>query len=150
MGLPPTVLQGLAIGAPIAGGFVESRAARQSAEASAQASEFNARMAERQGALEAGRIRREGKRVLGDARRQIAASGVTLSGSPMQFLLDQAFEVERSAFEAQLAARQTATLDRARASAERGRGRRESASALLTGATKALGSGLSLRRSGAF
>lgn len=150
MQIPAQVLQGLAIGAPLAGGIVQSQAQGASAEAAARASEFNARLAIEQSGREANQIRRQGKRQLDASRREVAASGITLSGSPLHFLVQEAAEIERAALDTQLAGQRTATLDRASASNARKSGKRAGAAALLTGATGALSTGLALRRSGAF
>lgn len=141
---------GVAVAAPLVGGLVQSRAAGAAGEAAARASEFNARLERERGSRAAQQIRRAGSRAFDAGRLQIAASGVQAQGTPMQFLLDRALEAEQAAFEEHLAARRSAQLDTSRARAEREAGRRQGVSALLTGGTQALGTGLRLRREGAF
>lgn len=138
------ILRGVAIGAPAGAGFLQARGIQQSANAAAQAGQFNATLARQEGAAESSRIRRQGQRTLAESRRLVAQGGVELVGSPLQHIADQAAEIERQAMHAQLAAESTARLDEARARGARAAGKRQSATAILTGGTRALGTGLSL------
>lgn len=144
MGVPPQILQGIAIGAPIAGGIAQGRAAEAQAGAQAQAALYNAQIAQAEGDAEASRIRRAGRRELSRQRTILGASDVRAEGSPLEVLAQNAYEIERDAVNAQIAGRNTANLDRAQAASAKRAGRISSASALLGGAIQGVGTGLSL------
>lgn len=133
MGIPPGILSGVAIGAPIAGGLAQGQAARQQADAQAAALRYNAQLARAEGNLEAGRIRRAGRRELGRQRTLLAAGGVLAEGSPLDLLAANAAEVERDAVLAMTAARNTARLDEAQARSAKRAGRSSAGTALLSG-----------------
>lgn len=144
----PFLLQGAAIGAPIAGGIAEAGAIRSQASSQAQAANYNAQLAQNQGASEAERIRRAGRRELGRQRTLIGAGGVRLEGSPLELLAQNAYEIERDAMNAKLAAGDTAALDRAQAQNAKQAGRIGAGTALLTGALRGGGTGLELYQAG--
>jgi len=148
MGVPTPILQGIAIGAPIAGGIAGARGARAQGDAAAQAAEFNARLGLSEAGREANRIRREGRRTIGRARTQLAQGGVQAVGSPLEFLAAQAAEIERQAIDTLTAGKNTAALDRSRGANAQAAGRRQAGTSLLLGATRAAGVGAGfLRRS---
>lgn len=133
MGIPPGILQGVAIGAPVAGGLAQASAIRQQADAQAQASRYNAQLARAEGGAEADRIRRAGRRELGRQRTQLGASGVRVEGSPLDLLVANAAEIERDAVSAMIAARNTAALDEAQAKSAKRAGRTSAGASLLSG-----------------
>lgn len=151
MGIPPGVfgnaLQGVAIGAPIAGGIQEAGALRQQADAQAAAARYNAQLARMEGDAEASRIRRAGRRELGRQRAILGASGVRAEGSPIDVLADNAFEIAREAAHAQIAGRNTARLDEAQARQAKRAGRIGAGTALLGGAIKAGSTAMQLSQS---
>jgi len=136
MGIPPGILSGVAIGAPIAGGLQQAGALRQQAGASAAASRFNAQLAQMEGGAEASRIRRAGRRELGRQRTLMGASGVRLEGSPLDLLVDNAAEIEREAVQAEIAGRNTARLELANARSTKRAGKTAAGTALLGGAVQ--------------
>lgn len=150
MGIPPQVLSGIAIGAPIAGGLQQASGIRQQAGAEAAAAQYNAQLARMEAEAEASRIRRAGRRELAKQRLRVSASGVQLEGSPLALLADNAFEIEREAVHAQIAGRNTARLDEAQARNAKRAGRTGAATALLSGGLQAAGTAARLRGPGGF
>lgn len=136
--------QGFAIGAPIAGGLQQADAARAQGDAATATARYNAELARMEGAAESSRIRRAGRRELGRQRTILGASGVRAEGSPLDVLASNAFEIEREAVHAQIAARNTARLELARAGAAKREGRVSARTALLGGAAQGIGTGLQL------
>lgn len=135
MGVPTEqLLQGLAITAPVAGGYVEGQGLRQQAQAGAAAARYNADLAKLQGRENAASIRRQGQQELGRERVILANSGLRMEGTPLSFLARQAGEIEREAANAEIAARQTARLENARAKSLESAGRTQAGTSLLTGA----------------
>jgi len=91
----------LVAGLQLAAGVVSGLGAVQQLNAQAAASEYNARVADRnartvlqQTESEAESQRREGRRKLSAIRAQYGASGLTMEGSPLDVLEDSAMEVE--------------------------------------------------------
>jgi len=132
-------LEGVAIGAPLAGGFIEAGSARAQADAQASAFEHNALLARLEGSAESSRIRSAGKRQLGRARTQFAQGDVAFGGSALEFFAQQAAEIEREAVNASLAGQNTAALDLSRAAGARRAGKRSAASSLLLGGLQSAG-----------
>lgn len=149
MGIPPGIFQGLAIGAPIAGGMAQADAIKQQAGAQAGAARYNAGLARAEGSAEAARIRRAGRRELGRQRTLLGASGVRAEGSPLELLAQNAFEIERDAVNAEIAGRNTARLDEAQARSAKRAGRAGAGTALLSGAIQGA-SALGRRLPGAY
>lgn len=150
MGVLPNVLSGVAIGAPIAGGIAQGRALEQQAGAQAAASRFNAQQSRQQGAAEAARIRRAGRRELSRQRTLVGASGVRLEGSPLDVIAANAAEIEREATEAEIAGRNTAALDEANARNAKRAGRVGAGTALLSGGLQSASTAARLFGTGRF
>lgn len=142
------LLSGVAIGGPLSAGFQQAGGIRQQASAQAAAANANARLAQMEGASQASSIRREGRREIGRQRAIMGASGVRLEGSPLDLIVSNAAEIEREAVQAEVAARNTARLDRAQAKSVERAGKRSSVSAILSGAVGSAGTAgqLFLRR----
>lgn len=150
MGALPNILSGVAIGAPIAGGLQQASGIRQQARAEGAAASFNAKQSREQGAAEAARIRRAGRRELARQRLRVGASGVRLEGSPLELIAANAAEVEREAMNAQIAGANNAALDEARGKNAKRAGRVGAASALLSGGLQAAGTASRLMGPGRF
>ncbi len=135
-------------GLKIGGGVLQAKAARDQADAIAEASEFNALQAEQQGLVEEGRLRRLARRKLSTQRVLFAKAGVTLEGSPLFFLAQNAGELELDAANARISARNSARLDRERADVALDAGRTAAGAALLSGLAGAIGVGLSTQSFG--
>lgn len=73
------------------GGLSSSRASRQQQ----RIQQLNAALVRRQGRIEGEKIRRTGRRVLGDMRASYGASGVTMDGSPSDVVAASVMEIER-------------------------------------------------------
>lgn len=132
------LLSGVAIGSPLAAGITQAGGIRQSAAAEAAAARTNAQLALAEGFTQAQSIRTEGRQELGRQRTLIGASGVRSEGSPLDLVVQNAASIEREAVQAEIAARNTARLDRSRASSVERAGKQSGTSAILGGA---LGSG---------
>ena len=87
---------------------------------SAKASENEARIAETQGLIEERNLRREHQRAIGKQRAQIGASGLELSGSPLEVLLDSVREAEFDALTGRYGTKTQAEAARTRARQARG------------------------------
>ena len=149
MGLDPrSLLQGVAVGAPIAGGLAQGRAAQGAADAEASAARYNARLAELEGASKAAYTRPVGRQELtSQFVRASAAGGVRVDqGTPADFLARQAYEIEREATNAEIEARQTARLERARGASVKRAGKVSAGNALLSGLTQGASFGAQLWR----
>lgn len=134
-----TLLQGVAVGAPVVAGGLQARGIREQAEAQAGASQYNARLAELTARENAARIRREGHRAVTSDLVRKANSGLQLSGSPLMALADEAAEVERKAVDELVAGRNTAALDRGQARNTIRAARTAQGASLLTGGLNAVG-----------
>lgn len=145
MGALPNLLQGVAVGAPIAGGIAQAQGIRQQADAQASASRYNAQLARMEGDAEAARIRRAGRRELARQRLRVSASGVQLEGSPLDLIVANAAQIERDAFDASRAGRNTARLDEAQARSAKRAGRTGAGTALLSGGLQSASTALRLR-----
>lgn len=118
-------------GTQLLGGITQASGARQEGKAAQAAAEFNAQISEAQGKQKESLIRRRGRRQLGRMRASIGKAGVTIEGSPMEAMADQAAEQEIDALNARFDAMANARLQRMGGQAAAKRGKRESAAALL-------------------
>ena len=144
MGDPVTIsLLVASIGTAVGGAVVKGRAAKAQAEAIADAAEFNALRAEQAGAAEESRVRRLNRRTLSSQRVQFAKAGVRLEGTPLEFLAQNAAELELNALQARIAGANTARLERERAEVALDAGRVSAGAALLEGISGATGAALS-------
>lgn len=145
-----SLLQGVAVGAPVAGGLMQAGAARAGAQAESQAAIYNARLAEMEGASKAAYVRRAGHRELtSEFVRASAAGGVRVDqGTPLDVQAQHAYEIEREATNAEIEARNTSRLERARARSVRRAGKISAGNALLSGATQAASFGSQLWKGG--
>lgn len=82
------------------GNIYSGIAGYQAGEYSASVDQTNAALAEQQGALMAGQIRRQGAKALGAMRAGYTASGVNLTGSVADVMADSARNVELDALTA--------------------------------------------------
>lgn len=159
-------LAGLAAAASAISGVIGAMGAIQSANAQAAASEYNAKVSERnqviadqnrkvavrQAELDAEDKRRETRRTLSAIRAAYGSSGLELAGSPLDVLEDSAFESEvdaqRIEYEGRtrnregaiqmLGLQEQATLDRMNAKSARSAGYINAAGAIASGAGRAL------------
>ncbi len=145
MGDPVTtgIMLAVSIGTSVAGAVVKGKAARDQADAIADAAEFNAIRAEQAGAAEEGRVRRLNKRTLSTQRVQFAKAGVRMEGTPLEFLAQNAAELELNAMQARIAGANTSRLERERADVALDAGRTSAGAALLQGLSGAVGSVIS-------
>jgi hypothetical protein len=140
------ILTGVGIGAPIASGISQRRAIKLESDAVASAAEYNAAIVIQEGAQEAARRRRLARRELSSQRVAFAKAGVRLEGSPLELLAQNAAELELDAVNVEIAARNTANLERTRAKNIKDISRTSQGAALLSGATTAAFRGASLLR----
>ena len=131
------LLSGVGIGGQIAGGIIRSRAAEDQAKAVSDAALYNARLAEIEGAEEYKRRRKAARKQIGSYVAQVGKSGVRMEGSPLEFLVQNAEELERDALNAMVEAQNTAALERSRASGAKKAGRMGAGTELLGGLTRA-------------
>ena len=87
------VVAAIATAAAIAGAVSSIQQGRAAAKVGRQ----NAQLALARSALEESRFQREGKRQLARIRASIATRGITVEGSPLALLADQAAEIEENA-----------------------------------------------------
>lgn len=144
MGDPVTIaLLVTSIATAVGGAVVKGKAAQNQAEAIADAQEFNALQAEQAGNAESSRVRRLNRRILSTQRVQFAKAGVRLEGTPLEFLAQNAAELELNALQAKIAGANTARLNREAADVALEAGRLSAGAALLQGLSGAAGAALS-------
>lgn len=131
------ILTGASAGLPLAGGFLQAQQARENAKAIERAAEFNALLATREASVEAARLRRRNRQLISSQRVAFAKGGIEVSGTALQFLADNAGELERDALNVEQFGRTTASLERARGRNARIEGRRRAFASLIGGATQA-------------
>ncbi len=131
--------RGAGIGLPIAGGIIQARGVRMSTDAAADAANYNAALAELQGRAAGEATRRAGRRATSAEKVAIATSGLRLEGSPLRRLVENAEEREVEAVNFEIAARNTANLERTRARNAKRAGDIGVGTALLSGATQGVG-----------
>lgn len=125
-------------------GILQKKAIEADADAAEAAALFNAAVAEREGFAESARRRRLARRELSSQRVAFAKAGVRLEGTPLEVLAQNAAEFELDAVNVEIAARQTAMLDRARAANIQTIAKTRAGAALLSGFAGGAGSALSL------
>lgn len=137
--------------ASLASGVVGAIGAVQSANANAQAAEYDAAVKERnrktvinQAEAEIGDKRRENRRQLAAVRAAYGSSGLTMEGSPLDVLEDSAFEqeldVERTRYGAELKSQglsEDAVLSRMKAQSYRKSAPISAAASILGGVSSA-------------
>jgi hypothetical protein len=139
-------LAGGALGLKVGGTLFQARGERQTAEAIADAARFRKKQALAAGVKESARLRRVARYRLSSQRVAFAKAGVEMSGSPLEFMLHNAAEMEREAVNARIDAGVTASLESSRAKNAERIGERRSLAALIAGGSGAAGFGLSLLR----
>ena len=141
----------IAAGASAGLGFLGFKGNQAAAEAARQTGEYNAKVRENEAILvarqkveEEANLRRQSKRLVSTQRLATAASGIEMSGSPLQALADTYFNTEMDALKIQYAADIAATAAEAEATLARAEGRARAASlrtqayqSLLSGGEKA-------------
>lgn len=126
---------GLQFGAQIGGAFASRRAANFQAEVARQ----NARAEVQGAAAEEVRLRREQRRRIGATRAAFGAAGVTLAGTPLEVLAEQALVAEEDALLVQFGGRVAAREQRSRASIFAAEGRQEFRGGLFQAGATLLG-----------
>lgn len=136
--------QYLAAGATAAGGFLGFKGNQAAAKAARQTAEYNAKVAENEAILvarqktdEEASLRRNANRLVATQRVATAASGIEMSGSPLQAMADAYFNTEMDALRIQYSADVAKTAAEAQATLTRAEGRARS-SALKTQAYSSL------------
>jgi len=141
----------IAAGASAVSGFLGYKGNQAAAKAARQTAEYNAKVRENEAVLvarqkveEEANLRRQSKRLVSTQRVATAASGIEMSGSPLQALADTYFNTEMDALKIQYAADIAATAAEAEATLARAEGRARAASlrtqayqSLLSGGEKA-------------
>lgn len=105
--MEPTTMAAAAIGAS---GFLSFKGNQASAKAARQTAEYNAKVKEQEAILlqrakteEEKNLRQQSERLIAKQRVATAASGIQMSGSPMQALADTYFNTEYDALKIQYA-----------------------------------------------
>lgn len=132
------------------GGFLGFKGNQAAAKAARQTAEYNAKLAEneailvaRQKAEEEANLRRNSERLVATQRVATAASGIEMSGSPLQAMADAYFNTEMDALRIQYSADVAKTAAEAQATLTRAEGRARSSAlkmqsyqSLLSGGTQ--------------
>lgn len=125
------------------GNMAAARAAKQVADYNAEVREQEAILLARAKADEEAQLRTQSERLVGQQKVATAASGITMSGSPMQALADTYFATEKDALRIQYASEieQTkaiadATLIRAEGSARKSALKTQAYTSLLSSASR--------------
>jgi len=139
--MEPTTMAALAVGGS---GLLSFQGNQAAAKAARQTAEYNAKVAEQEAVLlarvkrdEERQLRRQSERLIGQQRVATAASGITMSGSPLQALADTYFATEKDALRIQYASEVEQTRAIADATLTRAEGRARS-SAMKTQAYSSL------------
>ena len=119
----------IAAGASAVSGFLGYKGNQAAAKAARQTAEYNAKVRENEAVLvarqkveEEANLRRQSKRLVSTQRVATAASGIEMSGSPLQALADTYFNTEMDALKIQYAADVAATAAEAEATLARAEG----------------------------
>lgn len=135
------IVAGISAAVGAVGAIRQGNATAKAAKTNALFQQRNAVIARQQAAEDADRSRRAARRRLGALRAGFGASGVSLEGSPLDVLEDQAMESELDAltiqYQGELSAiglESEAALSRERARASKTAGYLKAGSSLLTGA----------------
>lgn len=99
MALPIIAAAAAVVGAGISmyGSVQQGKAAEEAGRAQRNINERNAIQIENQGKEEEKLLRKNSRRQLGEMRTDYGASGVTLEGSPLDWMVDSAMAAERDA-----------------------------------------------------
>lgn len=134
----------IAAGASAASGFLGFKGNQAAAKAARQTAEYNAKVAENEAILlqrakidEEKNLREASRRLVSTQRVTTAASGIQMSGSPLQALADTYFNTEMDALRIQYASEVEQTGKLAEAALQRAQGSARSA-ALRTAAYQSL------------
>lgn len=122
--------QAVAAGAALAGGVMGYKGNQAAAKAAKQTAEFNAQVAENEAVIlrrakvdEEANLRHNSDRLISTQRVATAASGVEMSGSPMNAIADAYFNVNMDALKIQYAGDIEATAKASEAALARAGGR---------------------------
>ena len=92
------------VGSQVAGSVMSFKGTRAAAKSARQVAEYNAQVAENEAVLlarakvdEEAALRRQGERLKGSQRTATAASGIQISGSPLQALASTYYGIESDA-----------------------------------------------------
>jgi len=141
----------LAAAAAVGGGIMGYKGNQAAAKAAKQTADYNAKVTENEAILQArqkvdeeANLRQQSERLIATQTVATAASGVQMSGSPMQALADTYFNTEMDALRVQYAsdvqqtaAEASATLTRAEGRARASSLKTQSYQSLLQGGSKA-------------
>lgn len=127
------ILAGLGVGASLGAGIIRARASRLAADAEEDAAQFRIRQILQASTAEQARLRRQARRTISSQSVAFAKAGVTLEGSPLELLSQNAAELEADAVNVGRAARTNVALERARAANARAAGDFGVGTSLLTG-----------------
>lgn len=127
--------QAVAAGAAAAGGLLGYKGNQAAAKAAMQTAEYNARVAENEAVIlrrvkvdEEANLRQQSERLVSTQKVQTAASGIQMSGSPMQAIADAYFNTEMDALRIQYAGDIEATAKASEAALARAGGRAKATS----------------------
>lgn len=137
-------------GLSILGGMAQAKSERAVAEFNAMQAERDAAAAEAEAKEEARRIRRQGRRLRGEQISQAAASGVTLSGSVLDILADDAMEIELQALDRLRQGEIASIQGRERADITRYAGEQRANQSILSGLSRAAVLGFQASQAGLF
>lgn len=141
----------LAAGGAALGGVMSYKGSMAQARQQQQIAEYNAKLAENEAIIaarakvdEEERLRKQSERLAGTQRVTTAASGIEMSGSPLQALADTYFSMEKDALRIQYASdieqtqkQSEATMARLEGKARSAASRSQAYSSLIQGGTQA-------------
>jgi hypothetical protein len=138
MPLPILALAALAISAAATAGgaAMQAKAAKKQGEDEAKAAQHNDDLQREQTEIESARRRRSARRHIAEMRGAIAKSGVTIEGTPLMMLAEQATELERESINLDQLSRQESVFARKRISGIRRNARNQATAALISGSAQ--------------
>lgn len=129
------------------GGLAAAQSQKETAEFNALQAERDAAAAEAESKEEARRIRHQGRRLRGEQVNQAAASGLTITGSILDILADDAMEIELQALDAERQGELSSIRGREEASLTRSIGKSQARQSILGGLTRAASFGFQASQS---
>lgn len=141
---PTLILLGLSTAASAAGGVLQGRSEAAALDANAAAGEAAARRTAQLGAINEAEQRVQNRRLEGQQVASVGANGLTLSGSALDFTIDQAVDAEMAALNERYSADTQATSYRNQAAADRANAKSAKAAGLWSGASALLSGGSSI------
>lgn len=135
------VIPAIALGTTLLGTAMQMRGQLEQGEAALKSANFNASLTEQAGLQEEQLIRRSGRRSESTMRASIAKSGVTMEGSPLEAIAQNAANFEIDALNTRYNSQMSARIERVTGQRQNRAARISAATTLFNGLTSVASSG---------